>query len=81
MLWFVGRKSCASVCKVVQQISVSMENGEYDFDGTPEKRVCLLTYCMSEHFVVINTENCSLSISLTVTDQKPQKSFCLILVV
>jgi len=38
-----NRQSCLSVCKVIRQIAASMENGEYDFDGTPEKRVSLLT--------------------------------------
>jgi len=41
-----NRESCQSVSKVVQQIAVSMENGEFDFDGTPEKRVRLLTDCL-----------------------------------
>ena len=30
---------CADAGKTVKQIAASMENGEYDFDGTPEKQV------------------------------------------
>jgi len=26
-------------CKTIKQIASAMENGEYDFDGTPEKHV------------------------------------------
>jgi len=32
------------VCKVVRQIASAMENGEYDFDGTPEKRVGIVIF-------------------------------------
>jgi len=39
------RQTCQSVSKVIQQIASSMENGEYDFDGTPDKLVRLHTYC------------------------------------
>lgn len=28
-------------CKVIRHIASAMENGEYDFDGTPEKHVSL----------------------------------------
>jgi hypothetical protein len=29
-------------CKVIKHIASAMENGEYDFDGTPEKHVCVV---------------------------------------
>jgi dynactin 1 len=32
------RQSCKEVCKVMKQIASAMENGEYDFDGTPQKQ-------------------------------------------
>ena len=35
----VSRNSCTSVLDVVKKLAVAMENGEYDFDGTKEKKV------------------------------------------
>lgn len=36
--------SCTKVLDVVKKLAQAMENGEYDFDGTQEKRVSITSY-------------------------------------
>ena len=43
-MWFfpIGvfpRELAGSVADIMKQVAVAMENGEYDFDGTSEKKV------------------------------------------
>jgi len=46
---------------------MSMENGEYDFDGTPEKRVCLLTsVIVAAHTLVGNLHILFVYLSLNI---------------
>ena len=47
---FVCRQACTAVSLYMKKMATAMENGEYDFDGTQERKVSLLFQCYC-HFL------------------------------
>ena len=58
-MWFFPlgvfpRELAGSVADIMKQVAVAMENGEYDFDGTSEKKVIYVSLGSAGSIILLN---------------------------